>query len=389
MYSSHLSSRVKFVVLAFMPLFALILIACTGTLIYPSFSHQGKLLDSSGNPVADGSYTVKYELFHGSSGGTAVHTESGSVTVTDGFFNSDFGTTNVDPKIFSEATWLEISVNGETLSPRQYLRGAPYASGLVAGSAAVGHVPVTYTYNTYDNLGSAFFAANTDSTDTGGSGLTAITAAQLPSGPLKLDVAAVRGLAVNTDSNSSTGAYGGIFVSQDFRGLYADNGPGSAYAAWFAGDIAVSGNCVGCNIAYTAENIAENVIEPGDFVTAVGVEVDPDYGRPILLVRKATAGDAILGVADSAMSRGEFHEGGLTQLGYDEVDGDIFQDGYLSVVTQGLVQARLPQDGTLETGAFISGDGTEASTAPNIDNSVAQVMSERDENGLQWILLNR
>ncbi len=385
MFRVFVSARIREIVLAFLPLLALVLIGCS-SFVYPAFSHQGKLLDSSGNPVADGSYSVMYRLYHVSSGGTAVYTDTNTVNITDGYFNSEFGASDVDPKIFSEQTWLEISVNGETLTPRQFLRGAPYASGLVAGSAAIGSQPVTYTYSALNNLGSAFFAANTDSSAAGGSGLTAVTTAQLTGGSAyKTDVAAVRGLAVDSDSSFSTGSYAGIFVSQDYRGLYADGG-GTYFAAYFNGNIFVSGACSGCALALTSQNVGSSVIEPGDFVTAVGVEVDPDYDIPILQVRQAAAGDTILGVAASAMSRGNDRENALTQLGYEMTDGVINQNGYVLVAMEGLVQARLPQASTLKPGAFITAAG--AATL-SIDNSIAQVMSEADENGLQWILLNR
>ncbi len=388
MFRAIMSNRVRGILFSLvLPVLALVLIGCGS--VYPTFSHQGKLLDSSGNPVANGSYTVVYKLYHAATGGTAVYTNTNSVTVTDGYFESAFGGADADPKIFSKQTWLEISVNGETLSPRQFLRGAPYASGLVAGSAAIGSKPITYTYSTYDNLGSAFFAANTDSSATGGSGITAVTTAQLPPGsPNKLDVAAVRGLAVDSDSSSATGSYAGIFVSEDYRGIYADGGS-TYYAAYFNGNIRVTGSCSGCAMAMTAQNAGGSVIELGDFVTALGVEVDPDYGIPILLVRKAAAGDTILGVAESAMSRGEYHENALTQFGYEKVAGVINQHGYVSVVTEGLVQVRLPQESSLEIGAFITAEGVEVSATLNINDSVAQVMSKADENGLQWILLSR
>ncbi len=385
-----LSIRLRGMLLAFMPLLILIFIGCSSNFVYPTFSHQGKLLDSSGNPVADGDYTVMYRLYHELSGtDPAVYTDTKTVTITDGYFDSYFGDTGVDPKIFSERTWLEITINGETLTPRQFLRGAPYASGLVAGSAAIGSKPVTYTYESLDNLGSAFFAANTNSTATGGSGLTGVTTAQLETpSTYKLDVAAVRGLAVNTDSDSSTGAYAGIFVSEDYRGLYADNGTGSSYAAYFAGNIYVSGSCVGCTTAQLAKNIGNNDIESGDFVTAIGVELDPDYNVPVLLVRKGNIGDTLIGVANSTLTRGDYQEGTLTQFGFDPASGPATPQAYVSIVTEGLVQARLSQETPLEIGTFVTAKGVQAEATLDTDN-IAQVMSDQNENGLQWILLNR
>ncbi len=387
MFSIFVSHRIKGIAFAFLPLLILILIGCATT-TYPTFSHQGKLLDSNGNPVADGNYTVMYRLYHASTGGTAVFTDTNIVSITDGYFNSDFGASDANPKIFSEQTWLEITINGETLTPRQFMRGAPYASGVVAGAAIVGSQPITYTYSGNANLGAALIVANTDSSATGGSGLTAIVAAQ-PASTNRMDVAAIRGLSIDSDGNNATGVYGGIFVSQDFRGLYADNGTGSVYAGYFDGNVYVNGHCVGCAMAMTAQNRGESVIEVGDFVTAVGVEVDAEYGSPVILVRKAAAGDTILGVAAAALYRGDYREGALTQIGYDQMEGNVKRDGYLSVATEGLVQAQLSANRALNIGDYVAFDAAGLSRTAVVNESVAQVMSETDASGLQWILLNR
>ena len=356
-------------------LLALVMLGCTG-ILYPTFNHQGVLLDSSGNPVPDGNYTVMYRIYEASSGGTAVYTDTNTVAVTNGYFNSAFGASDTDPKIFSRQAWLELTVNGETLTPRQLLRGAPYASGLVAGSAAIGPEPITYTYSTYNNLGSALFVVNTDTSASGGSGMTGITSAENTTN--RQDVAAVRGLSVDTDNDTNTGAYAGIFVSEDYRGIYADGG-GTWFAAYFQGNINVTGSCTGCAMALTSQNAGSEALQPGDFVTAVSVSVDPDYDIPVLQVRKALAGDPILGVVESAMVRGEYKPNALTQMGFEIAAGSAEPGGYVLVATEGLVQARLTEE--FKTGDFVTLEGT--------DSSFAQVMSAADEDGLTWVLLNR
>ncbi|MDJ0752102.1 MAG: hypothetical protein QNJ45_01175 [Ardenticatenaceae bacterium] len=390
MYRVVMSYRARTLVMALLlALFAFFVLGCS-TILYPTFSHQGRLLDSNGDPVADGTYTVEYKLYHEATGGSAVHSETASVDIADGYFTSTFGGTDVDSKIFAQQTWLEITVNGETLEPRELLRGAPYASSLVAGSAAIGPEPITYTYGTTDNLGSAFFAVNTDVTATGGSGITAITLAQIPdSSPSnRIDVAAVRGLAADADSNSTTGTYAGIFVSEDFRGLYAKGGT-NEYAAWFTGDIRVTGSCSGCMMALTAKNVGSSAIAPGDFVTALGVEVDPEFGIPILLVTQSTTGETILGVVESALERSDYVDDPFDQVGYEKIDGLIEPQEYLSVVMEGLVQARIPQNLDPEVGEFLSFDGDKVTAEGGVGNNFAQVMSEADDQGFRWILLNR
>lgn len=62
--------------------------------------------------------------------------------MTDGLFDVPIGpASNVtgvdgapDPAIYSQPVWVEISVDGQTLSPRQPLVGSPYAMSLVGGA---------------------------------------------------------------------------------------------------------------------------------------------------------------------------------------------------------------------------------------------------------------
>jgi hypothetical protein len=182
--------------------------------------------------------------------------------------------------------------------------------------------------------------------------------------------------------------YGGIFVSEDYRGLYADGGS-TYFAAYFQGNIAITGSCSGCRTALVSQNDGSSIIAPGDFVTAVGVVVDTDYDMPVMLVRKATDGDTIVGVADSAMARGDYREGALTQLGFNLVDGVSRPKEYVSVVMEGLVQARVSSSETARSSDYITLSTDGVNLVDNSGNNVAQIMDEADDSGLQWVLLNR
>ena len=171
--------------------------------------------------------------------------------------------------------------------------------------------------------------------------------------------------------------------------MYAEGGSTGWFAAVFNGNINVTGSCLGCALAMTAQNGGEATIERGDFVTAIGVEVDTDYDFPVILVRKAAAGDSILGVASSAMHRGDYLEGALTQIGYEQTTGNINSNGYLSVATEGLVEAQLGANNTHNIGDYVAFNAAGLKAATSANDSVAQVMSEADKDGLQWVLLNR
>jgi hypothetical protein len=107
-----------------------------------AFTYQGRLLD--GATPANGVYTISFRLFDAASAGAPVGAAlTQLVTVTNGLFTTqlDFGA----GAFAGSARWLEISVGGTPLTPRQPLTAAPYAlyapqagAAAVAGSAPWG-----------------------------------------------------------------------------------------------------------------------------------------------------------------------------------------------------------------------------------------------------------
>src|SRR5512136_3098407 len=57
------------------------------------FNYQGLLLDSAGSPVADGDYELTFSIYDVATGGTALWSETQTVTVTSGLFNVQLGLT--------------------------------------------------------------------------------------------------------------------------------------------------------------------------------------------------------------------------------------------------------------------------------------------------------
>jgi len=116
-----------------------------------AISYQGRLLNSSGVPVADTSLEFVFRLFDASSGGTCLWEsddgvacdnpdETQTVAITEGLFSENIGST-IDPEGLSEAypvdlsgvfeassaVYLEVQVDGEILTPRKQIVAAPYA----------------------------------------------------------------------------------------------------------------------------------------------------------------------------------------------------------------------------------------------------------------------
>jgi len=99
-------------------------------------NYQGRLLDNNGVPLT-GTYDFVARVYDASSGGTLKYQEShNNVDVDDGVYAFLVGTQTKDA---GDSTWsielwnccsnlyLEIAVEGETLSPRHRLAAAPYA----------------------------------------------------------------------------------------------------------------------------------------------------------------------------------------------------------------------------------------------------------------------
>lgn len=385
MFRARNTGRLLFLIL---PLILLFLSACAGKLT-PNLSHQGQLLDENGNPVADGNYDVEYKIFQASSGGTAVYTETKSVAVKDGLFTETLGlTSSIDPTIFAQPTWLEITVNGETLTPRQRLQGSPFAFSLVSGSAVQGSEPLDRDLFGQQKTGAALTVLNNDASATGGHGLLAINRAAA-AGTARSDVAAFQARAVGGVLADNTGAYGAIIYSEAYRGLYA-RGAGSWYAGVFDSPAGIAiiggGNCSNCALTYNAQNVGDGPIQVGDFVSVVGVEMDTDLNVPVMQVRKATsAADAVIGVATGAAIREPVgvHQG-VTTGGFDAASGPAAAGGYLSVVVQGLVQARAA-DASLQPGMSLAA-GTDG--AVGAASGFTRALSGVDANGMVWVMLS-
>lgn len=108
-------------------------------------SYQGRLLNSNRVPLSSASASVVFELYTASLGGACAWSNSSStcasatartVTLTDGLFSENLGDTAaavpyaaIPDTIFGNnaSLYLQITVNGETLSPRKYISAAPYA----------------------------------------------------------------------------------------------------------------------------------------------------------------------------------------------------------------------------------------------------------------------
>jgi hypothetical protein len=108
----------------------------------PNFVHyQGVLSDSLGNPVADGNYNVTFGIWDQLAGGALLWGEAAIVTTKDGRFNHFLGRVTPLPlDLFNanDSAFLELTVEGETVTPRQRLVSVGYTRRVSSVDAALG-----------------------------------------------------------------------------------------------------------------------------------------------------------------------------------------------------------------------------------------------------------
>ncbi len=96
------------------------------------FTYQGQLLDANGNPITNSALPMTFKLYSVATGGTACWTEARSganaVNVQTGQFQVLLGQiTAIPASCVSGDAYLELTVNGQTLSPREILTSVAYA----------------------------------------------------------------------------------------------------------------------------------------------------------------------------------------------------------------------------------------------------------------------
>ena len=92
-------------------------------------SFQGRLTDTLNNPLS-GSHTVTFSIYNVLAGGSALWSETQTgVQVVNGAFSVQLGSVNpvTNAAFGAAAAYLEINVDGTTLSPREQLVSVPYA----------------------------------------------------------------------------------------------------------------------------------------------------------------------------------------------------------------------------------------------------------------------
>jgi len=110
-------------------------------------NYQGRLADPAGNPL-DGTYGMSFALFAADTGGSPVWGPENhpAVPVGGGLFSVGLGSQTsggIPTTTWNGDRYLEITVDGETLSPRELIRSVPIAGmALTVPDGAIGTAQV-------------------------------------------------------------------------------------------------------------------------------------------------------------------------------------------------------------------------------------------------------
>lgn len=102
-------------------------------------NYQGQLTDSAGNPLT-GTYDMEFQFWDSATGGSQVGSTvaKNGVSVVNGMFNVKLDVNQSD--FNGQGLWLEVKVEGETLTLRQEILPVPYALSLKPGAVITGSV---------------------------------------------------------------------------------------------------------------------------------------------------------------------------------------------------------------------------------------------------------
>ena len=203
-------------------------------------------------------------------------------------------------------------------------------------------------------------------------------------------------------ANSSQGVMYAALYAYNYGSspaIYADSK--GSYSGYFQDNIYVTGNCVGCTLAYVAVNTGSAALEIGDLVGADGVKspLTAD-GQPVLAVSRATA--AAFGVMAGRAVLDESVKDDQTSVSAELAAGSAAPGDHLFIIVSGMAQVRVDarsepiaagqrlttadQAGHARAQRTVSIDGVAlAEAAPVIGVALE---TKQAGQGLIWVLVN-
>lgn len=161
-------------------LFSLLFIACLATAVYATvpglISYQGRLTTPTGDPVPDGAYLVRFQIYDAPVAGTVLwNSDYQQIHTTSGLYTYMLGQDVPFPDgLFTGGNrWLGVTVGVDPeMTPRQQFLAAPFT--FVSQNAdsvdwsGIKNLPAGFADGVDNNSGGDITAVNTSSGLTGG-----------------------------------------------------------------------------------------------------------------------------------------------------------------------------------------------------------------------------
>jgi hypothetical protein len=115
-----------------------LLLACPVWAEVPAMiNYQGRLVDQDTGAPLSGAQEIVFRIFDAETGGTALWSETQSVTPdTEGVFSVMLGNQSEIDLTFENPVWLEVEVEGQVLAPRREIVSVPFAFRSMASDHA-------------------------------------------------------------------------------------------------------------------------------------------------------------------------------------------------------------------------------------------------------------
>lgn len=285
----------------FLGIFVALVLVFTATrtqaAINPQINFQGKLTNTDGTNVTNGTYSIVFSIYTVSGGGVAVWTETQpAVTVTDGIFRVALGSVTSLPgsvDFNSSSLWLGIKVGADAeMTPRVQFTASPYAfnSDKLGGLASTGFVQLgPSTVQADGSTNSTLFVNKTAAGNLVQLQNTAVDVFTITnSGDITFGQNSAHTISVLQESTNSAGNNLSLIAGQGGAGAGANAGGNLVLQAGAGGG--TGGNGGNVNIAAGALNgagaVGSVIIKnPTDSTTAFQVQ---DASGTTLLVADAT-----------------------------------------------------------------------------------------------------
>ncbi|HQI47237.1 MAG TPA: hypothetical protein PLN61_01085 [bacterium] len=344
----------------------------------PVVAYQGFLTDNNGNPVT-GTLPAQISIWSEPLLGTKLWQEDHNLDVYQGYFTAELGRTIELPRTVFEgaARWIQLSISGETLTPRKELLNVPF-SLYAANAGALGQIPADQFYT----KGQANEAASNqiDAAKLGGKkaadfydryqldagyvprgGVNSVTGEMIVDGSIqRADIGFALGSGTITAVAPGSGLSGGGTSGSVALALAPEYMSGQAYDARFVrrDEAASVGNAMLRDGSVTSAKIADNSIQAADLGFPVGTVTAVVAGAG--LSGGGTSGPVTLGLNSNYQSGTAF-------------DSRFVRKGEEAVITSAMIK-----DGEI-TGADVKNNSL---TQEDLAFNIGDITAVQAANGL-------